>query len=257
MDTQRLKSLKILVIGDYCTDVFKYGSCKRLSPEAPVPIFSYEREVRTEGMAGNVYNNLLALKVQTDLIVSNKDSIKERFVDSKSKQHLIRADYEVQNKEIILDCELSQYDAIILSDYIKGSIGINTLIGLKNFDGPIFVDSKDPNLVKFISFKKLFIKINEEERNRLQNAPPNCNFIVTLGDKGAVYKDKIYPTKKVEVFDVSGAGDSFMSGLVVQYLLNRCIEDAILFANSCATNVVSKSGTSIINFEEVKNDLRF
>jgi D-beta-D-heptose 7-phosphate kinase/D-beta-D-heptose 1-phosphate adenosyltransferase len=67
----------------------------------------------------------------------------------------------------------------------------------------------------------------------------------------------IYPTKKVEVFDVSGAGDSFMAGLVIQFLLTKKFDDAINFANSCASNVVKKSGTAIIDFEEVKDDLRF
>ena len=36
---QQLKSLNVLVIGDYCIDQFSYGSCLRLSPEAPVPVF--------------------------------------------------------------------------------------------------------------------------------------------------------------------------------------------------------------------------
>ena len=30
--------MKVLVIGDSCTDVFKFGTVKRIAPEAPVPI---------------------------------------------------------------------------------------------------------------------------------------------------------------------------------------------------------------------------
>ena len=31
---------KILVIGESCLDIFQYGDCKRLCPEAPVPVFN-------------------------------------------------------------------------------------------------------------------------------------------------------------------------------------------------------------------------
>jgi bifunctional ADP-heptose synthase (sugar kinase/adenylyltransferase) len=48
-----------------------------------------------------------------------------------------------------------------------------------------------------------------------------------------------------------------MAGLVVQYLLTKNFKQAIEFANICAANVVSKTGTAIIDFKEIKNDLRF
>lgn len=32
------EKIKVLVIGDGCLDIFRYGKCERLSPEAPVPI---------------------------------------------------------------------------------------------------------------------------------------------------------------------------------------------------------------------------
>ena len=32
--------MKILVIGDSCHDVFVYGKCDRICPEAPVPVFT-------------------------------------------------------------------------------------------------------------------------------------------------------------------------------------------------------------------------
>ena len=36
--SQRQKSLKILLIGESCLDEYHYGECRRLSPEAPVPV---------------------------------------------------------------------------------------------------------------------------------------------------------------------------------------------------------------------------
>ena len=36
--------MKILVIGDKCTDVFVYGSVDRVCPETPVPVMVSHRE---------------------------------------------------------------------------------------------------------------------------------------------------------------------------------------------------------------------
>jgi D-beta-D-heptose 7-phosphate kinase/D-beta-D-heptose 1-phosphate adenosyltransferase len=257
MDIQQLKQLKTLVIGDYCTDVFKYGSCNRLSPEAPVPVFLYEYEIKSDGMAGNVYNNILSLNLSSNLIISNKDSIKTRYIDSKSKQHLLRADFEKTNKPININSfgNLQKYDCIIISDYDKGSIvEENIEYIIENFKGPIFVDSKKNNLS---IFKNCIIKINESEFLKCRNIPKNSELIVTLGERGALYKEEIISVEKVSVFDVSGAGDSFMAGLVAQYLLTKDLKISIKFANICASNVIKKSGTAIIDFEEVKNELCF
>ncbi len=46
--------MKILVIGDSCTDVFIYGYTRRLCPEGPVPILEPSRTITNQGMAGNV-----------------------------------------------------------------------------------------------------------------------------------------------------------------------------------------------------------
>lgn len=257
MDIQRLKQLKVLVIGDYCIDIFKYGTCNRLSPEAPVPVFLYEYEIKSDGMAGNVHNNILSLKLNSNLIVSNRESVKTRYIDSKSKQHLIRADFEKTNKPININSfgNLNKYDCIIISDYDKGAIvEENVKYIIENFKGPIFVDSKKNNLS---IFKNCIIKINESEFIKCKNIPKNSELIVTLGERGALYKDEIIPAQKVTVFDVSGAGDSFMAGLVAQYLLINDLKIAIRFANICASNVIKKSGTAVVDFEEIKHELRF
>ncbi len=48
----------ILLLGDSCRDEFVYCECKRLCPEAPVPVLDKKEIVRTSGMAGNVCKNL-------------------------------------------------------------------------------------------------------------------------------------------------------------------------------------------------------
>ncbi len=46
--------MKVLVIGDSCKDVFVYGSCDRMAPAAPVPVFIPQYLKDNKGMAGNV-----------------------------------------------------------------------------------------------------------------------------------------------------------------------------------------------------------
>ena len=75
--------------------------------------------------------------------------------------------------------------------------------------------------------------------------------IVTLGEKGAKYENKIYPTKKVEVFDVCGAGDTFISALCSYYIVTKNMIDSIKFANKCAGFVVQKIGTYSIKEEDI------
>ena len=37
--------MKVLIIGDSCKDIFIYGKVKRLTPEAPVPVFNPTKEL--------------------------------------------------------------------------------------------------------------------------------------------------------------------------------------------------------------------
>ena len=55
-----------------------------------------------------------------------------------------------------------------------------------------------------------------------------------------------YKVKKVDVKDTSGAGDSFMAALVVNYLNTNNIDQAIKYANECASEVVKHRGVSLI-----------
>jgi hypothetical protein len=51
---------RVLLIGETAEDVYHYGRCPRLSPEAPVPVFHRIETVVREGMAANVRANLEA-----------------------------------------------------------------------------------------------------------------------------------------------------------------------------------------------------
>ena len=62
------KSPKILVIGDLIVDKYLWGSCDRISPEAPVQIINIDRENTFLGGAGNVVNSLIKLGASADIL---------------------------------------------------------------------------------------------------------------------------------------------------------------------------------------------
>jgi sugar/nucleoside kinase (ribokinase family) len=62
-----------------------------------------------------------------------------------------------------------------------------------------------------------------------------------------MYNDKIYPITVVDVLDLSGAGDTFMSGLVMKYVQTENIDESIHFANECAMKVVQKKGVAVLD----------
>jgi D-beta-D-heptose 7-phosphate kinase / D-beta-D-heptose 1-phosphate adenosyltransferase len=59
----RLRSARVLCIGDVMLDHYVYGDVTRVSPEAPIPVLCVEREMKTLGGAGSVLRNLRALGV--------------------------------------------------------------------------------------------------------------------------------------------------------------------------------------------------
>ena len=83
---------KILVIGDSCQDMFRYGTCDRLCPEAPVPVMRPTKTIGNGGMAINVIENLKALGVDCDIITNDVRPVKMRYVDEISNQILLRVD---------------------------------------------------------------------------------------------------------------------------------------------------------------------
>ncbi len=249
---------RILVIGDSCIDRYHFGECSRLSPEAPVAVFKHVYSEDRPGMAGNVLNNLRAFGHELTFWTNVDKPTKERFIDMKSKHHLLRADFAEQTllpplkPSVIGGEDYSKFDAVVISDYNKGFLTPSVIKGLLSFcrDLPVFVDTKKTDLS---IFENCILKINHLENNRVIKFPHQYELIVTAGRNGAIWKDVVFPLRKpTEVFDVCGAGDVFLSALVSGYLENRNIIDAIGLANKCASYSVSKFGTYVITKEDIE-----
>jgi D-beta-D-heptose 7-phosphate kinase/D-beta-D-heptose 1-phosphate adenosyltransferase len=148
---------KILVIGDIMLDRYYFGTAKRISPEAPVPVLLKKNEKIVLGGAANVAINIKKAKqhvsvlsvigedVEGDILISlleenNIDSsliikdekrctcVKNRFIGQNNIQ-MFRLDEEITdkldedaNKKILdlLEKNIKKYDIVIISDYNKG-----------------------------------------------------------------------------------------------------------------------------------------
>lgn len=239
--TQQLASFNVLLIGDSCLDEYHYGTVERISPEAPVPILKITRTETKPGMAANVKDNLEALGLEVDFLTGGIRSIKKRFIDERSKQHILRVDEDKPNPPFNAwrdSLAYNQYDAVIISDYDKGFITYDNVSAVRSqFKGPIFIDSKKRDLAQF---EGCFVKVNQLERSL---AISTCTgMITTLGGDGAEYNGKLYPAPKVEVVDVCGAGDTFLAALAYKFLETNDIELAIQFAIRAGSLTVEHSG---------------
>ncbi len=153
---EKMSGAHLLVAGEVGIDEYIWGDTRRISPEAPVPVVEVESQTHKLGMAGNVAQNITALKGKVSLLsICGKDreasQLKEmlsqagikdcHFIEDVSrptfrkvrviaqKQHVVRVDYErshfvdekiakaVSNKI----CEiLDSIDGVIVQDYGKG-----------------------------------------------------------------------------------------------------------------------------------------
>lgn len=251
---KEFNNFNILVVGDSGIDEFIYGTAVRLAPEAPVPVFNPTYITDNPGMAGNVVANLKALGITVSFISNNNPIIKKRYVDDRSGQILLRVDENDKTERIDTDTlnkivnNYYKVDAIVISDYDKGFLEENDIKSICENNKNVFIDTK--KVLGSWCKEATFIKINHVEYQHteytLKELGIEDKLIITLSSKGCQHKEKIYPVEKVQIRDVSGAGDTFLSGLVAEYVLTKDIEKAIKFAQECATIVVQKPGVSTI-----------
>ena len=254
--------MTILIVGDSCEDVFIYGDITRLTPEAPAPVFNPLREKTNGGMAKNVADNVEALNVTIHTITNKNDIRKVRYVDHKSNQLVLRVDEHDycdridrkllegirNNKCKPVFSGKTKVDAIIISDYCKGFLEEEDIQYICENNQNVFIDTKKElgdwiNLADYIKINSLEYEKNEKffKDNDIINKT-----IVTQGNKGCLFRGEIYPTENVPVKDISGAGDTFLAGLTVEYIRTNDIIKAINFAQECTEIVIQKHGVSTV-----------
>ena len=243
--------INVLVVGELCEDNFIYGECKRLSPEAPVPVMNPIQTIQNPGMSGNVVENLKSLdkNLNIDHWYQSERVFKTRFVDKKTNHMFLRLD---DGEAFITPMTHSQeklqsikdYDIVIVSDYNKGFLDKEWLKYLGKFSSLSILDSKR-KLTKEVVESFSFVKLNEKEYYNNADVHSCKNIITTLGEKGAKFGGVIYESPKPqETIDVSGAGDTFTASFILAYFKTQDIEESIIYANNKSSVVVSKRGVA-------------
>lgn len=244
--------MKITVIGEMCDDVFVYGESKRLSPEAPVPVFLPKYKIKNIGMAGNVVKNLLSInkKVSVTSIHQSSKIVKIRYVDDKTNHMFLRVDEKDFAEKFILQdshiLDIKNSDAVIISDYDKGFLTEKHIKKIASISKFCVLDTKkklEESTIKFISF----IKLNEHEfKNSNIVLKENIKkIIITKGISGTDYMGVNYPSPKpIQTMDVSGAGDTFTAAFTLKYIETKNTAESIVYANEMASLVVSKRGVA-------------
>jgi len=202
------------------------------------------------GMASNVVNNLKAMGVETNIFSDNGSIVKTRYVNKDTNELYLRVDEDdlVNRIDISKLSDITQYDAIIISDYCKGFLTEEDISNIASLHHLVILDTK----------KKLgdwckdltFIKVNRLEWAGSKDVIRDNEWlfdkiICTLDKTGTAYKHTTYPVIPIENADVSGAGDTFTAGFVIKYLETNDIGKSIEWANHCAGEVVKEKGVSV------------
>lgn len=252
--TPQQTQFNVLLIGDDCVDVYQFGSVERISPEAPVPIFKYGRKEEVGGMARNVKRNLEELGCNVTY-VCGWTSVKTRLIDSRSKQHILRVDNDAISPPLKFEevaHGLVDADVVVISDYNKGFVSYELVEEIiDKFDGAVFIDTKKHDLARF---QGAWVKVNQFEYSQLKS---QCTgLIVTLGEEGAIvpHNNIKVPAPSVEVSDVCGAGDTFLSALAYKWCETSDILQAIKFAVRAGAITVQHLGNYAPTLKEIEND---
>lgn len=256
--------MKVLVLGDIIVDKYIYGTSTRISPEAPVPVITRQREVETMGGAGLVYENLKSLGVDVELVdFFDRASIKTRVICDGHYITRIDNDYIADGSAFltyILSQDFDQYDYVILSDYNKGTLdeSLEIIKYLNTFGCKVIVDPKD----HATHYKGAWlVKPNRKEFDDFGFTNWEDNIITTnAGDNVVASIDNVVyeiPVDAVEVNDVTGAGDCFLAafvyGLTRGYNHKQCLELAVKGSRVAVTH----AGTYTLRVSDIEERIVF
>jgi D-beta-D-heptose 7-phosphate kinase/D-beta-D-heptose 1-phosphate adenosyltransferase len=302
---------RLLIVGDVMLDWYWHGSTSRISPEAPVPVVHVQTEETRVGGAGNVALNAAALgahvrllglagqdthadRIEELLREGGVDCLLQRVAGSKTitklrilsrHQQMIRADFEdhfpARNGDELIfafERQLHEVDAVVLSDYAKGSLhdSKNLIAAARRAGKPVIVDPKGtdferyrgatvitPNLSEF----EAVVGKCESDATIERKASALCDtleldaVLVTRSEKGMTLIARgqaplHLPTRAREVFDVTGAGDTVVATLSAALGAGMPIDEAVALSNVAAGIVVAKLGTATVRRPELQQALQ-
>lgn len=301
---KNFRNRKILVIGDIILDHYIWGKVNRISPEAPVPVVEVTRENFLLGGAANVANNIVSLGADAAVIGMNGEDIAgealkgillQKGVDisglfTENRPTTVKTRVIAHNQQVVrFDREDSKYvdgrilkgilshingivtdfDAVIISDYKKGMITADLVKGILKKTRPknIFV-AVDPKVGHFDFYKGVSlitpnlmeaelgagveirddISLNKAGQKLLRKLSLKAA-LITRGEQGMSLFEKNrvthIPTVARKVYDVTGAGDTVISAFTLASASGAEMADAAIIANHAAGIVVGEVGTAV------------
>jgi D-beta-D-heptose 7-phosphate kinase/D-beta-D-heptose 1-phosphate adenosyltransferase len=301
------RDVPVLVVGDVMLDRFIVGRVTRISPEAPVPIVQYESEYARLGGAANVAHNIAALGGRASLVgIVGADTAAARLRDqlaaagvtdhlvedasrpttekvrvvTERKQQVARIDYE-RDADARGEVERAMAEraarlgraarALLVSDYLKGSITRLVIEALLTLDRPLIVDPKIPHLAFYAGASLVTpnhleaetathcrIRTDDDARDaaRAFRTRAQCaSVLITRGEQGmwlsAADAEGSIPAVAREVSDVTGAGDTVVATLALALAAGATLTEAAMLANHAAGVVVAKFGPATVTPEEL------
>lgn len=243
--------MKILVVGDYITDRYIFGTASRLCPEAPVPVVVPQMERVSAGGAGLVHAQLAELGAEVLLWAGSRSEKTRIFADNRL---VVRVDRDSQPYPVvpISDFLFKDMDLIVVSDYGKGAFTRELAARLIASAKPTFVDAKHQWDWYWGPQTWTFPNEHEWPIHHIQGVYGDGYEKVTdrvvqkLGPHGCKMGDLQLPATVSDVADVTGAGDIFMAGFVFAWSLQLPAEDCLRFANTLAGESCRHVGTYVV-----------
>jgi D-beta-D-heptose 7-phosphate kinase/D-beta-D-heptose 1-phosphate adenosyltransferase len=312
---ERFAGLNIWVVGDIMLDEYVLGAVDRISPEAPVPVVRVrDTELRLGGAAnvarqvaalgGKVKlagvigadgagDNLLRLCAECGIDTSAILRLAERCTTRKLRvlghnQQLLRLDWEDARPctALATDALVAKLaatgiaDAIILSDYAKGVLTLETIAAVTARRGaaPVVVDPKTRDFTRYRGATTVTPNLKELElATGLSLDPTNktaiataarpliaaaglSSMVVTLSEHGMLIVpadavETAVSASRREVFDVTGAGDTAIAVLTLALAAKAPLVIAAQIANAAAGVSVGQVGAVAVDADSIRNEL--
>ena len=230
-------------------------------------------------------------KIDTSGIICDKNrytTLKTRIISH--DQQVARYDLETrkeaelkETKKILryIQSKKDKINVIVISDYNKGTITKNLITGiLKIISGTNIIVCADPKKLDLSFYNGLHVITPnhfEAEKSVLNSKGDiikigkyilsKMNFksvLITRGEKGMSLFEKnrkkiihtYFPSKVVNVSDVSGAGDTVIGVFSLCLASGSTFQEATEISNIAAGIVVAKLGTATVSKQELKNFLK-